>query len=161
MVEVNIRVFLPKKETDLFPDYRQHVEMLQEQLPGKVRIYLDETEDVSIYQYYSLSPFSCIEIHYLRRMQIGKSVMYITEGIGEYAQSRHLPQIFKEVVYRYLKNYLNSLDYIVVTNRVLEEELRREGVCKPQFYEIPKKGQVKKAQRAELWLDLYKRMETT
>ncbi|MGI6008035.1 MAG: hypothetical protein ACOX8E_11165 [Ruminococcus sp.] len=159
MVEVNIRIFFPKKETELFPDYHRHMDMLKEQLQGKVRVYLDETEDVPIYQYYSLSLFGCIETRYLRRMQIGKSVMHITEGILEYARNRHLPRIFKEVVYRYLKSYLNSFDYLVVTDKTLEQELKREGVCKPQFYEIPEESEMKREQRANLWLNFYERIE--
>ena len=158
MVEVNIRIFFQKEETELFPDYHRHMEMLREQLPGKVRVYLDETANVPIYQYYSLSPFGCIETRYLRRMQVGKSVMCITEGIGEYVRSRRLPQVLKQLVYRYLRSYLNSFDYIVVTNKTLEQELKREGVCKPQFFEIPKNNEEKKKQNADLWLKFYKRI---
>ena len=159
MLEVNIRIFFQKKETEIFPDYHCHVNMLKEQLAGKVQVYLDERGDMPIYQYYSRSPFGCMETHYLRRMQVGKSVMCITEGLEEYVQNRHLPQILRALMGRYLKNYLNSFDYLVVTDKALEQRLKKEGVSKPQFYEIPEEGEAKKAQRADLWLDLYQKME--
>ncbi len=50
MIEVNIRIFFQKREPELFPDYHRHIDMMQEQLPGKVKVYLDETEDIPIYQ---------------------------------------------------------------------------------------------------------------
>lgn len=159
MIEVNIRIFFQKKGTELFPDYHRHIDMMQEQLSGKVKVFLDETEAIPIYQYYSISLLGCIETHYLRRMQIGKSVMAISEGIEEYVGNRHFPKIFKEMMYCYLKNYLNSLDYIVVANKYLEQKLRSEGVRNPQFYEIPKEDEKNKAKRADLWLNLYQKME--
>ena len=90
--------------------------------------------------------------------------MYIKEGIQEYSdgysESRHLPHIAQRMIFRYLKMYLNSLDYIVVANKAVEEKLRREGVCMPRFYEIPTQTQDigKKQLDAFLWLDLYKKM---
>ena len=116
MIEVNIRVFFQKSGTGLFPDYHRHIKMIEEQLPGKVRVYLDETEAMPICQYYSLSPFGCMEIRYLRRMKLGKSVMCLTEGSTAYAQDMHLPRFVKRAVSLYLKKYLNSFDYIVVAS---------------------------------------------
>ncbi|MGI6010881.1 MAG: hypothetical protein ACOX8H_05205 [Ruminococcus sp.] len=162
MLEVNLRIFFPKKETALFPDYHRHMEMLQNKLKGKVSAYLDGREAMQIYQYYSLSPMGCMETRYLRRMQIGKSVMCIKEGIREYTkkcgESRHIPRIFLRVMYQYLKMYLNSLDYIVVADRQVEEELKEEGVCRPQFWEIPAGTEEQRAEGPFLWLDLYQKM---
>lgn len=88
--------------------------------------------------------------------------MYIKEGIrkyaDEYGESRHLPQTLQRLFFRYLKMYLNSLDYIVVENRSVEEELKREGVCAPEFYEIPAEEEEKDSSRALLWLNLYRKM---
>ena len=158
MIEVNIRIFFQKEGTELFPDYHRHIDMMKEQLSGKIKVYLDETEAIPIYQYYSISLLGCIETHYLRRMQIGKSVMVILEGLEEYVENRHFPKIFKEIMYCYLRNYLNSLDYIIVSNKSVEQKLRSEGVRKPQFYEIPKEEERNKAKSADLWMTFYEKI---
>lgn len=162
MVEVNFRIFFQKNETELFPDYHRHLELVQDKLRGKVKAYLDRTDAMPVYQYYTISPFGCIETHYLRRMQIGKSVMYVKEGIREYldgySESRRLPRIVQRMFFRFLKMYLNSLDYIVIANKAVEEKLRQEGVCMPRFYEIPTQDVGKNQLDAFLWLDLYQKM---
>ena len=162
MVEVNFRIFFQKNETELFPDYHRHLDLVRDELRGRVKAYLDRTDAMAVYQYYSISPLGCIESRYLRRMKIGKSVMYIKEGIREYAdkysESRHLPHIAQRMIIRYLKMYLNSLDYIVVASKTVEEKLKWEGVCIPRFYEIPAENQGKNKPDAVLWLELYQNM---
>lgn len=159
MLEVNIRIFFQKKDSGLFPDYREHISLIQTELKGKVTVYLDETDDMQIYQYYSIAPFGWIEVRYLKRMQIGKSLMCIKESIDDYIKRKHLPGALKRLFYDYLRIYLNSLDYIVVADKLVEESLKKEGVCKPQFYKIPVKKEDERGMRAFLWLNLYEKIE--
>lgn len=159
MIEVNVRIFFPKKGNALFPDYHKFIEMVQEELQGKIKTFLDAVDPMPIYQYYSVSVLGYIESRYLRRMHLGKSVMCITEGIQEYAKSRHMPRMMKQIIYRYLQMYLNSLDYIVVPDNKVKTELKREGVDRPEFYEIPMEDTIQKSQCAHLWMDLYQKIQ--
>lgn len=162
MVEVNFRVFFQKNETNLFPDYHRQIKLIQDKMQGKVKAYLNRADAMPVYQYYSISPFGCVETRYLRRMKLGKSVMCIKEGIWEYAdeyrESRHLPHIVQRMMFRYLRMYLNSLDYIVVENKTVEEKLRREGVCMPEFFEISAGKKGTNESDAFQWMELYQKM---
>ena len=77
--------------------------------------------------------------------------MAISKGLKEFIRNRHFPKIFKEMMYC----YLNSLDYIVVANKNLEQKLRNEGVRKPQFYEMPKENERNKAKKADLFVPAF------
>lgn len=158
MLEVNIRIFFPKNGAGLFPDYHEHVELLEAELKGKVRAYVDETEAIPIYQYYSIAPFGCVEARYLKRMQIGKSIMYIREGIDTYMKNIHIPLLLKKIFFQYLKLYLNSLDYIVVPDFAVEEVLKKEGIQAPKFCAISMEKE-RRSLRAGQWLRLYQEME--
>lgn len=89
MVEVSIRIFFQKNDAGLYPDYHPQLDMIEEKLKGKVKAYLDEADDMEIYQYYSIAPFGCLEARYLKRMGLGKSVMCIQEDIETYLREKN------------------------------------------------------------------------
>lgn len=159
MLEINIRIFFPKKGNSLFPDYHEHLKLL-EPLDGQIRTCLDGAEAAPIYQYYTISPLGWVESRYLRRMRLGKSVMCIREDLREYTNSIHVPGIFRQLLYQYLKMYLNSLDYIVVKSQAVEDKLKKEGVRSPTFFKIPEKDEKNSIKGAYTWLNLYKKIET-
>ena len=158
MVEVSIRIFFPKRETGFLPDYHDQMAMIREQMAGEVKAGLDETEGVQIWQYYSIAPLGWLEARYLRRMGLGKSVMCVAEGIGEYIEGKHMPRMMGELLSRYLRLYLNSLDYIVVGDALVEQMLKKEGIRKPRFCRIPLPGENRDFSGAAQWLKLYRKM---
>lgn len=162
MLEINIRVYFQKKETGLFPDYHGQIKLLETELEGKAKACLDSADDLPVCQYYTISPLAYMEARQMRRMHAGKSVMCVNESISRYVrdcgESWCLPRTVKCLIYRYLKGYLNSLDYIVVQNQTVEEELKQEGVDKPQFFLInPKESDGHRL--AQKWLDFYHMLE--
>lgn len=162
MLEINIRVYFQKKETGLFPDYHGQIKMLETDLAGKAEASVDSSDDLPVCQYYTVSPLAYMEARQMRRMHAGKSVICVKEGICQYVrdcgESWCLPRAVRSLMYRYLKGYLNSLDYIVVQDQAVEEELRQEGVDKPQFYLIcPEERDGRRL--AQQWLDFYRMLE--
>lgn len=59
---------------------------------------------------------------------------------------------------RYLCWFLNSMDYIVVPDCSLREELQKEGIRSPQIRVIPSAEVCGEGRAAAQWLDLYEQM---
>ncbi len=157
MLEVSIRIFSGEGKSALCPDYHEHLRMMRKDLGKEVETCMQETEDARIHQYYSLSPFYYLEIRFLRRMQAGVSVMCVSESAEEYAEDLHLPRFLRKWMFRYVRRFLNSLDYIVVSDEKLKEKLKEEGAEAPCFAVIPR--QPERTEDHALWLKLYRRME--
>ena len=83
--------------------------------------------------------------------------MYITESAKEYVDSLRLPECLRRAALYYIKNFLNSLDYIAIPDARTKQKLELEGVFRPQFYIIPHRETGEK-QKAVLWLKLYREM---
>lgn len=159
MLEVSIRVFSCAGKSALYPDYHEYLKLVQRDLGREVKAYMRETEDTEIHQYYSLSPFYYLEIRFLKRMRAGSSVMCVSESAEDYAEGFPLPRIFQKWIYRYVRRFLNSLDFIVVSDIRVEDKLRTEGVNLPVFYTIPEKEAEGQMAKSRLWLELYRKME--
>ncbi len=155
MLEIGIRVFCCHRKPTIFPDYREHLRLMNSELSGEVETLLKESEDLRIYQYYSLAPFYWMEIKCLRRMELGSSVMCVTESVNSYVNQKHLPDFVREWLFHYICTFLNALDYIVIPNETIERELRTEGICHPEFYKISEREASEDHRKALLWRNLY------
>lgn len=157
MLEIGIRTFSLKGGTKISNDYREQMDLIRRWMKGKIQGLLGETENTCIYQYYSMAPFYCAETKFLRRMQVGSSVMCITESMTDYIASIRIPKIMKKGLFWYLRMFLDSLDYIVITDEKTEEKLRQEGVKNPHFHVIPtEKGE--EILTASLWMNFYQKI---
>ncbi len=154
MLEIGIRTLSLKKGTRISNDYREQMELIKKWMKGKIKSSLKETDSISIYQYYSMAPFYCVEARFLRRMKVGSSVMCVKESLENYVAPAHLPRFIKQFLYLYIKIFLNSLDYIVTVDEKTEMTLRQEGVNNPRFYRIPI-CEEKEPLVAGLWMDFY------
>lgn len=157
MLEVGIRTLSSKHGTGISNDYIEQMELIRRWMKGKIKSSLRETDNTSIYQYYSMAPFYYAEAKFVRRMQVGCSVMCVKESIEDYMASAPFPQFIKHLLAAYIRTFLNSLDYLVIDSEKTEERLRQEGIIHPYFYIIQGKG-AKEALTAELWMEFYQRI---
>ena len=154
MLEIGIRTFSLKRGTSMSNDYREQIALIRRWMKGKIKSSLRETDSTAVYQYYSIVPFYCVEARFIRRMQVGSSVMCVRESIDDYLRSVRLPKFLKPFLGSYMKIFLNSMDYIVVDDEKMAVTLRQEGVREPDFFKIPM-VEDKEPFVAERWLDFY------
>lgn len=165
MIQIGIRTLTLKKGNRISNDYKEQMRLIKNRMKGKIESSLRETDGTAIYQYYSMAPFYCVEARFLRRMNVGSSVMCVRESLEDYVASAHLPQFLKQLLYSYVKVFLNSLDYIVITDENIERKLRQEGIRCPGFYTIPISGEKVSEEResytAGLWMEFYQKAAKT
>ncbi len=160
MLEIGIRTLFSKHGTRISNDYIDQMELIKRWMKGKIKSSLRETDNTSIYQYYSMAPFYYAEAKFVRRMQVGCSVMCVKESIADYMASAPFPQFIKHLLAAYIRNFLNSLDYLVIDSEKIKEALRQEGIIHPDFYIIREKGE-KEALTAGLWMEFYQTIAGT
>lgn len=161
-MEINMRKFPLSPGTKLLGDDRHQADMVEAYMPGCVYVEWNDTDDdhveARIYQYYSFAPIYGMEANFLRRLEVGKSVVSVNQGISRYIGGRHVPEWIKKGMIWYLCCFLNSMDYIVVPDCSLREELQKEGIRSPQIRVIPSDEVCGEGRAAAQWLKLYEQM---
>lgn len=100
-MEINMRKFPLSPGTKLLGDARHQADMVKAYMPESVSVEWNDTEDdhveARVYQYYSFAPIYGMEANFLRRLEVGKSVVSVNQGIHRYIGGRHVPEWIKKV----------------------------------------------------------------
>ncbi|MDD2979278.1 MAG: hypothetical protein PHN80_04830 [Hespellia sp.] len=148
---LNIRTMFDKAQEKLFPQYEKQIQLLKN-VKGSIATYINDYDCAQVYQYYAVSPNYLLEARMLRRMDIAVSVVCVRETIEEYLNKPMMPKVMKSVLHYYILQFLNAMDYIVVTNKKNIEFLKEEGVVQPQICYIDDSDE---RQEANQWLQFY------
>lgn len=161
-MEINMRKFPLSPGAKMLGDDRHQADMVKAYMPESVYVEWNDTDDdhveARIYQYYSFTPIYSMEVNFLRWLAVGKSVASVNQGIGCYIGRKYMPEWIKKGMARYLRWFLNSMDYIVVPDCSLREELQEEGIRRPQIRVIPSAEVCGEDRAAAHWLKLYEQM---
>lgn len=161
-MEINMRKFMLSPGTKLFADYRVQVDMVDTYMKENAYVKWNDTDDdhvdARIYQYYSFAPIYGMEANFLRRLEAGRSVASVSQSIKRYIRKKRVPEWMKKIAAQYLRWFLNSMDYIVVSDWALYEELLEEGISHPQIRVIPTDTVCGEVFTAAQWLKLYEQM---
>ncbi len=157
MLEINLRTFANSSRQGLFGDYKYHEMLIHSELRKKVEAYIDSENCMPIYQYYSATPGCVMEAKMLHRMKLGMCFTYLEQSPEQYVSNLKLPEVIKHLLIKYLMSFLKEMDYIVVANYEVEEELRKSGMEDSEIYWIGDTGQYAKEIQALVWMELYRK----
>lgn len=156
MIEVNIRTYTEKNVNGMFPDYHEQLELLHSQMKKEVEAYINDSDCIQVYQYYSAAPLCFLEAKMLRRMNVGECVTHVNKSIDEYLGEKHIPEALNQVLRKYLLKFFNSMDIIVTTDAAVQARMEQEGVTKPHYYCIGEMNAGIKPAELLMWMEVYR-----